>query len=170
MESTIWNAAKDSTEIQDFYNSHKANYYTPESINTLVASSSKQKPLKKVAKLLNEGLQIDQIKNLVNSNDNIEVIFTQGNMDANHQSIPKEYKFKKGLSKIYKHNSGYVLIQTKEIIPKSLKTFEEAKGLVISDYQEFKEAQWMKELRKKYKVVINADVLKEVRNEVKSKL
>ncbi|WP_223549190.1 peptidylprolyl isomerase [Aestuariivivens sp. NBU2969] len=170
MESTIWNAANDSIEIRDFYNSHKANYYIPESINALVASSSKQKPLKKVAKLLNEGLQIDQIKNLVNSNDSIEVIFTQGNMDANHQSVPKEYKFKKGLSNIYKHNSGYVLIQTKEILPKSLKTFEEAKGLVISDYQEFKEAQWIKELRKKYKVVINADVLEEVRNEVKSKL
>ncbi|WP_242206038.1 peptidylprolyl isomerase [Aestuariivivens insulae] len=169
MESTIWNAANDSTEIQNFYKTHKANYSAPERIDALVASSSKQKPLKKVGKLLEQGMAVDQIKKLVNSNDNIEVIFTQGIMEASHQSLPKDYKFKKGLSKIYKHNSGYVLVQTKEVLPKTLKAFEDAKGAVISDYQEYKEMQWVKELRKKYKVIIDDKVLNEVKEKVREK-
>ena len=80
--------------------------------------------------------------------------------------FPKTYKFKKGLSKIHRHNSGYVLVQTKEILPQSLKTLEEAKGSVISDYQEYKEALWIEQLRKKYKVEVNEAVLEDVKNKV----
>ena len=57
MENTIWNSAKtDTLEIQEFYNSNKQNYITPKQIDAIVASSSKQKTLKKVSKLLEQGM------------------------------------------------------------------------------------------------------------------
>lgn len=169
MESKIWDTTNDSLEVQNFYNNRKANYNVPERIDAVVASSPKQKTLKKVAKLLQQGMPTDQIKGLVNSNDNIEVVFTSGLMDANHQALPKSYQFKEGLSKIYKHNSGYVLIQTKTILPSGIKAFEDAKGAVISDYQKHKETQWIDELRHKYKVTVNQKVLDDVKKTVKNK-
>ncbi|WP_242086205.1 peptidylprolyl isomerase [Aestuariivivens sediminis] len=168
MESTIWNAGNDSTELQQFYETHKSNYHVPERIDAIVASSSQQKTLKKVAKLLEQGMALDKIKNLVNSNTNIEVIFTTGIMDAGHQALPEAYTFKMGLSKIYRHNSGFVLVQTKEILPASIKSFEEAKGAVISDYQDFKEENWVKALRRKYEVSVDQKVLDQVKQTVKN--
>ncbi|WP_242155057.1 peptidylprolyl isomerase [Aestuariivivens sediminis] len=168
MESTIWNAGNDSTELQQFYETHKSNYHVPERIDAIVASSSQQKTLKKVAQLLEQGLALDKIKNLVNSNTNIEVIFTTGIMDAGHQALPEAYTFKMGLSKIYRHNSGFVLVQTKEILPASIKSFDEAKGAVISDYQDFKEENWVKALRKKYEVRVDQKVLDQVKQTVKN--
>ena len=168
METTIWNAAKtDSIGIQEYYSNHKNNYILPERIDAVVASSTKQKTLKKVSKLLEEGMGLDQIKSLVNSNDEIEVIFTSDIMDAKHQALPEKFDFKKGISKIYKHNKAYVLVQVKDILQETQKTLEEAKGTVISDYQTYKEANWIKELGEKYKIVINQEVLKNVKSQLK---
>ena len=167
MENTIWNASKtDSLDIQEFYNSNKKKYILPERIDAVVASSTKQKTLKKVSKLLEENMSLDRIKNLVNSNDSVEVIFTSGIMDAEHQALPKGFKFKKGMSKIFRHNDAFEVVQVKEILPETEKTLEEAKGAVISDYQNEKEAKWVKSLADKYKVVVNKDILKKVKSEI----
>ena len=167
MENTIWNASKtDSLDIQEFYNSNKKNYILPERIDAVVASSAKQKTLKKVSKLLEENMSLDRIKNLVNSNDAVEVIFTSGIMDAEHQALPKGFKFKKGISKIFKHHDAFAVVQVKEILSKTEKTLEEAKGAVISDYQNEKEAKWVEALAKKYPVIVHKDVLKKVKSEI----
>lgn len=169
MESTIWNASKtDSIGIQEYYNNHMTEYVSPKTIDAVVASSTKQKTIKKVSKLLDQGMDLDQIKSLVNSNDNIEVIFTQGMIEENHQSIPEGFDFKEGISKIYNHNNAYVAVLVKTIIPETLKTFDEAKGSVISDYQTQKEENWIKQLKEKYKIVINQDVLSHVKTQIKN--
>jgi len=168
MESTIWNTSKtDSTEIQSYYDTHKANYMLPERIDAIVAASAKQKTLKNVSKLLSKNMPIDRIKSLVNSNDDIDVIFTSDIMDKAHQALPKNFEFKKGISKIYKHNDAFVVVQVKKVLPITQKSFEDAKGTVISDYQNYKEENWIKNLKGKYNVVINQNVLKAVKSKLK---
>jgi peptidyl-prolyl cis-trans isomerase SurA len=168
MENTIWNTAiSDSLGVKTYYEAHKADYVLPESIDAVVATSAKQKTLKKVAKLLGKGVELDQIKSLVNSNNQIEVIFTSGVMDADHQALPENFEFEKGISKIFKHNEAYVLVQVKDILPSSQKSFEESKGAVISDYQTYKEEKWVKELESKYEIDINEAVFTQVKAQLK---
>ncbi|WP_299555745.1 peptidylprolyl isomerase [Seonamhaeicola sp.] len=167
MENTIWNASKtDSVDIVNYYEHNKSKYVVPEQIDAVVASSSRQKTLKKVAKLLEQGLELDKIKKLINSNNKIEVIFTSELMDATNKALPKSIPFKKGISKIYKHNGGFVVVQVKDVSPETQKTFEEAKGHVISDYQTYKEENWVNTLREKYKVVVNQEALKKVKSQI----
>ena len=168
METTIWNAAKsDSLEIANYYNANKSKYVNPNRIDALVASSKEEKTLKKVAKLLEGGMALEQIKALINSNDKIDVIFTSEIMDETHQALPKSFEFKKGISKIYNHNNGFVMVQVNEVLNEKQKTLEEAKGAVISDYQVFKEQNWLQELAKKYKIEINQKALKHVKSQIK---
>tara|TARA_R110000868_G_scaffold146115_4_gene366781 strand:+ start:1362 stop:3317 length:1956 start_codon:yes stop_codon:yes gene_type:complete len=169
METTIWNSSKtDTIGIQEYYESHKNKYVLPKRIDAVVASSAKQRTLKKVSKLLEKNMALDQIKSLVNSNDDIQVIFTSAIMDASHQALPKDFEFTKGLSKIYNHNSAFVVVKVKDVLPKTQKTFEEAKGAVISDYQTIKEENWLKVLRSKYSVEVNDAVLNEVKSQIKN--
>jgi peptidyl-prolyl cis-trans isomerase SurA len=168
METTIWNTAKsDSLEIENYYNAHKAIYAYPKRVDAVVASSKDERTLRKVAKLLEEGMALDQIKGLINSNDKIDVMFTSDVMDEMHQALPKGFEFKTGISKIYKHNDTSVLVQVKEVLPETQKTFEESKGAVISDYQVFKEQKWLQVLAKKYKIEINQKALKNVKSLIK---
>jgi peptidyl-prolyl cis-trans isomerase SurA len=42
------------------------------------------------------------------------------------------------------------------------KTLDEARGLVTADYQTYLEKEWIKELKEKYPVAVNEDVLEKV--------
>ncbi|MFD2824336.1 peptidylprolyl isomerase [Lacinutrix iliipiscaria] len=164
MENEIWKAAaKDTVAVQEYYSANQSNYFFNERIDAIVASSAKRKDIEKVGKLMKEGKTPDEIKELVNTNDEIRVIFTSDKMDASHQAIPNGFLFKKGVSEVLEHNGAFIVVKVNEVLPKTFKTFEEAKGKVVSDYQEAKEMKWLKALANKYKVVINQEALKEVK-------
>ncbi len=167
MENTIWNTAKsDSTAIAVFYNQNKTNYKKLKRIDGVVASSAKRKTLRKVTKLLKQGVGLDSIKKVVNSSDKVGVIFTTGIMDKNHQALPKGFNFIEGVSKIHKYNDAFVVVKVNQVLPEEQKTLGEAKGHVISDYQKNKEENWISDLRKKYTVNLNKDVLQKVKNQL----
>ena len=167
MENEIWNTTKkDSVALQNFYESHKEDYFFNERLDAVVASSAKKGNIKKVAKLLQKGDSIDSIKKAINTKDVINVSFTTGELDKEHQALPKDFEFKTGVSDVYKHNDAYVVVKVNSVLPKTQKTFEEAKGKIISDYQVFKEDNWLKELAFKYVVNVDQDVLKNIKSKI----
>ena len=167
MDNEIWNAAtNDSIGVQKFYETRKEDYFFSDRVDAVVASSAKKSDIKKVAKMLKAEMSPDAIKTKMNTKDKINVLFSSGLMDAKHQALPEGLAFKKGVSKVMRHNGAYVVVRIKTVIPKTLKTFEEAKGKVISDFQDHKEQTWLKDLQDTYKVTINQDVLNAVRQEL----
>lgn len=167
METEIWNVAKsDSIGLHKFYDSHKENYFWDERVDAVVASSANKSTIKKVIKLMNNGKTSSQIKESVNTNGIVDVIFTSGLMDSEHQALPNNFVFEKGVSKIYKHNEAFVVIKVNEILPKTSKAFDDAKGRIISDYQIDKENSWLLGLAEKYRVNINDEVLSKVKTQI----
>jgi peptidyl-prolyl cis-trans isomerase SurA len=110
----------------------------------------------------------EQIKKLVNNNGEVNIIFTSGIMENGHQALPSNYKFEKGLSRIYKHNDSFIVVQAKDVLPETLKTFEEAKGSVISDYQIYKENDWLETLKAKFNISVNQEALNTVKVQIKN--
>jgi peptidyl-prolyl cis-trans isomerase SurA len=49
------------------------------------------------------------------------------------------------------------------MLPPQPKELSEAKGIITADYQSYLEKQWINELRSKYKVKINEEVLKQIK-------
>lgn len=170
METEIWNSSKtDSMQLQSYYENNKAKYYWNERLDAVVASSSDKASIKRVKKLLEEGKTQDDIKKAINTNGEIHVIFSTGIMETTHQAIPKDFKFEKGISKIYSHNDAYIVLLVNKVLPKALKSYEDAKGQIISDYQQHKEEVWLKALKERYPVVINEPTLEKVKAQLKNK-
>lgn len=168
MENTIWKAAKtDSIEVKQFYEKNTDNYFWPIRVHAEVASSANKKVIKKVAKLMAKEMPVEDIRALVNTNGDVNVIFTTDTMSLKHQALPKTFDLKKGISKIYKHNNGFIVANVSEVFATKQKPYEEVKGLVMSDYQTHKETMWLEELKNKYKVVVNNDALKKVKADIK---
>ena len=88
-------------------------------------------------------------------------------MDATHQALPKGLNLKAGVSNVFKHNDAYSVVKVNSVLPKTQKTFEQAKGSVVSDFQEQKEKDWLLDLTNKYKVTINTEALQQVKEELK---
>lgn len=169
MESEIWNAAKkDSLGLRAFYDRNQEDYFINERIDALVASSSSEKVIRKTAKMLSEGLSEEEIKETLNKKGKINVIFTSGIMDKNHQALPEGFLFKTSISKIYEHDDSFIVCKVYNILPKEQLTFEGAQGRIITDFQEQKEKSWMQTLRDTYKVVIYEEVLDKIKSQIKS--
>ena len=63
-------------------------------------------------------------------------------------------------------NGRYYLITITDVLPPAAKKLQEVRGLVISDYQAELEEQWLQELRTRYTVSTNEEVLNEIITEL----
>jgi len=169
METKIWNVSKtDTLGLREFYKANQQNYVWKQRVDADVASSASENDIKKVEELLKLGKTTDQIKEALNVNNKVAVIFTSSIMDAEHQALPKNFEFKEGVSKVYNYNDAYLVAMVKQVLPSELKTFEDSKGRIISDYQEYKEVKWIEDLNSKYKVKVNEEVLSKVKTQIKN--
>ncbi len=55
-----------------------------------------------------------------------------------------------------------VFIKVNSVVPAQQKELNEARGLVTADYQTFLEKEWIEQLKKKYPVSINNEVLENI--------
>ncbi|MEO6348964.1 MAG: peptidylprolyl isomerase [Aquaticitalea sp.] len=167
MEKEVWNkAVQDSTGLQNYYNLHKSDYVWKVRIDGVLASAAKKEDIEKVKELLEKGLSDEDISKKMNSENEQKVIFTNGEMETDHQALPKDLDLKEGVSKVYPYNEAYHVVRIDKIIPSTNKSFEESKGKVISDYQNNIEENWLKSLNTRYKVEVNAEALKEVKKQI----
>jgi peptidyl-prolyl cis-trans isomerase SurA len=167
MEQQVWNKAiTDTVGLKTYYINHKENYFWNDRVDAIVATAADETDIDKVIQLYEKGESIDAIKSQLNTEKSQKVIFTKDIMEANHQALPEDFEFKEGISKTYFNNDAYHVVFVSKLLPKGLKSFDEAKGKIVSDYQNYIEDSWLKELNSKYKVEVNQDVL----NKVKSNL
>jgi peptidyl-prolyl cis-trans isomerase SurA len=163
MQDKIWEGAKnDSVGLQEFYNANKQKYVWTKRVEGSVARSTNAKHIKKVRKHWSRNKSNAAIAEALNTNNEQNVIFTNGEFEIGHSALPNTFEAVKGVSKVIQENSNYYVLNISAIKPESVKSFEEAKGQVIADYQVILESEWLDELRVKFDVVVHEDVLKKV--------
>lgn len=169
MEKEVWTAAtKDTIGLKDYYSTHTANYMWKDRIDATMATAAKKSDIEKVKKLLKKGLSDEAIGKELNSEAEQKVIFTKGVMETDNQSLPKNLELKNGLSKVYQHNDAYHVLTVNDVFKSEPKTYDEAKGKLISDYQNQLEEDWLKSLHQRYKVEINDKALEAVKKQIKN--
>jgi peptidyl-prolyl cis-trans isomerase SurA len=150
MEQEVWNKASiDSTGQRNYYERNKDKYNAGDRVEARIFTAQ-DKSL------------IDEIKTKISKGDTLK--------DADlrkFKSIQNFRAYEKKDSKIVDKISWstglheteadglFYIVEIKRLIPPGLKTFEEARSQVISDYQDYLEKNWVADLRKKYPVKIN---------------
>ena len=167
MEKEVWNAAAlDTIGLQKYFTTHKNDYYWDDRVDVDMATSAKEHDIKAVAKLWRRGKSSDEISKELNTDKEQKVMFTKGTKPSNDPSFPSEGLVRTGLSKIYDYNDAYHIVKVNALLPKTNKTFDEAKGKIISDYQNTLEADWLKTLNERYIIKVNAEVLQKVKSQI----
>src|SRR5690554_2385158 len=168
MEKEIWQKAQtDTLGLEKFYNANKNNYKWNQRLDAIIASSVNRDFVEQTQKFLKEEKSVDFIKKELNKDAKINIMIDQGYFEQGSSSLPKNYTLSKGISDIYKDGDYYYVIEGKEIVPSSLKTLEEARGRVVSDYQQYLEEHWIDSLKKEFSYKVNEKVLKKVKKQLK---
>lgn len=158
MEEEVWNkAVEDSLGLLEFYEKSKKKKY-------------EQKEYALVRRFVSEDKSILQsVSNqLAKSNSELDSLFNREE-PLTLQTFDEKIELGKEPwlddrwevgSSIQDGKNYYTLWNITEIHPKGYKPLNEIKGMVISDYQNELEQQWLKALKKKYPLKVNKSVLK----------
>ncbi len=169
MENEIWNkASKDSTGLEEYYKANKSKYQWGKRVEVLMASSANKNKLQEVLKMMKNDKSEEDIKAKLNTDSEKHIIFTKGVYDLSDSRLPIDFEAKEGLSKIYRHNDAFHVIDVKAVLPEGVKTLEEARGNVINDYQSELETNWIDGLYKRFSVEVNEKVLESVKTKIKN--
>ena len=159
IKQNVWDkASQDSVGLDKFYAGNKNRYQWEEraSIVTYTVSDT-LKPM------------LDKIQQFAAKNDAQKVLKkfnTKGEYIKFQEETVEKTKVKDMAMTDWK--AGTIITSPKEplsfrkvekILPVGNKSLKEARGYVVADYQEFLEKEWMDDLAKRFKVVLNQDVL-----------
>lgn len=172
MEKKVWQAAKIDTAGQlAYYEKHKNNYQWKRRIDIDLTQNTTKDAALQVQQLLKEGTSIEEIKNQLNDKEISKVMVSSGVVEEGYSRLPQGFKIQKGVSSIYEKedNGFYKVIHVKEVIEPGVKTFEEARGAVINDYQQQLEKEWLENLKKDRSIKVDDKVFDRVKKEIEKK-
>ena len=151
MEKEVWNkASTDTTGQRTYFENNYIKYKADERAQAIIYSSSKKEALDALEVLLKADSVIDNAYLKKNA-----IRMDQGRYEKNERMVFAKINWAAGLEKI-ELDGIYYLVKIDRILPAGDRTFEEAKGSLVADYQTYLENQWLEALRKKYPVKINA--------------
>lgn len=163
MSDKVWNKAmRDTTGLKEFYESNANNYQWGERVDAEVYECGTMLLAQQTAKLLeSDTMSSTDIVKAVNESSSLNVKFRKGKFDTTKTGFIAAAKssLKKGVNDIYEHEGKFYVVVVNDELPAGPKEFDEAKGAITSDYQNFLEKQWMKEIEEKHEIVINKEAL-----------
>ena len=158
----VWTKAiEDTTGLQSFYELNSKDYYWNERVEANIFTCANSNILFKLKRLLkkNEEDNFDKILDEINKKNPLNVDFNSDKYLLGENKYIDQVKWKKGTYVVETESEIVVLVEILDVLEEQPKKLSEVKGKVISDYQNYLEEKWLDELRNKYSVTINNDVL-----------
>ncbi|TXK72886.1 peptidylprolyl isomerase [Mesonia sp. K4-1] len=165
MEDNIWQAAKeDSIALKRYYDQHKKSFVKEKQYTLTMVSTDTKDMAKQVRKWMKDEVAKEEIEKNAKEMGHT-ILFKSGEFKENNEALPTKIKDRKGVSKVYENNGVFLVLDIKNIEKEGIKTYEEARGEVVSKYQQQLEKEWIENIRSKNNVTIHQEVLKSLEKE-----
>lgn len=168
MEKEIWDRSKtDTLGLKAFYETQKDKHKWKTRLDLIIASSTNMEMVKKAQAMLKKGKSIQEIKDKLNTKDVVNIMLTESTVEISDATIPKGTKPEEGISEISQNGEYYYATKVNKVIPETNKSFDECKGKIVNDYQQYLEQNWVNELKKEFKVNVNQTVFEKLKTTIK---
>lgn len=166
----VWSkAVRDTAGLRKFYEANRNRYQWNERIEATVYSCKDSATALQAMKLAEKKPKKGQAQDWIaiklcptDSTHSCVQTETQKFEKGDNPIIDKS-GWTKGVTSINSSNGKFIFAVKTALIPTGPKSLQEARGLVTADYQDYLEKEWVKELRSKYKVDVDKNVLAKVK-------
>ncbi|MBS0009802.1 MAG: peptidylprolyl isomerase [Bacteroidales bacterium] len=172
-DSLVWQKSmNDSSGLNKYYNSRKEEFRKEQTATARIYEISEDAGRRKTRRILrtirrhhnkedfNERLMAEAIT----GKDTLLKI-TSGTWEKGENPVLDNTRWNKGMTQKAKNN-GTILVDILEVHKDRFKELNEMRGVIIQDYQEYLEAQWLEKLREKHEVSVNRDVMEKLKLEI----
>ena len=165
MKDKVWDiAVKDSSGLRIFFEKNQSNYMWPDRIDAEVFSTEKEIYANTAFEMLNKNVPSVKILDSINANSQLNIKLEKGKFPTNEMAFSNVTTLNEGINPIFKLEDQYYVIKINKKIDSAPKTFAESRGNVIQDYQKSVEDAWINELKEKYPIEVNLEVLYNLEN------
>jgi peptidyl-prolyl cis-trans isomerase SurA len=162
MDRQVWTKAiKDTVGLEAYRKNNEQKYLWGDRAEAVVFNCNDKKICDEAFKLSTKK-PADEIKAKLNKDGaKARVSAIEGKYEKGQYDVVDKTEWKLGPTPVAKLNdSSYQFVLVKQIVKPEPKSLKEAKGYIVSDYQEYLEKTWLAELRNKYPIVVDDSVLK----------
>ncbi len=164
MEKEVWNKApEDTVGLRKFYNENKEKYKAGDRVRAKVLTTTNKNFFEEVKKKVAAG---DSIKG--SDLKKFSSIQPMRNYERGESKAVDRSPWAIGLHSV-DVDETYYLVEIENLVPPGIKSFDEARAQIVSDYQEMLEKEWVAQLKQKYSVKINNKSKKFVLKELAKK-
>lgn len=162
----VWEkAAKDEAGLANYYKKHKKNYAWDEPRYKGMAYHVKEqgdvKAVRDCVKKLAFDKWAEALRSTFNADSVIRIRVEKGIFKKGDNALIDSIVFKKDTT--VTHLTDYPIDAVYgKLLKKGPEDYTDVRGLVVADYQEALEKEWVADLRRKYAVKVNEEVLKTV--------
>ncbi|GHT74369.1 peptidyl-prolyl cis-trans isomerase [Bacteroidia bacterium] len=159
----VWEkASNDTVGLSKFFEANKPNYtWTDPHWKGYVVLAKDAETKKKMLKDIKKLTPDEAVKFLLDNykvGDVSYVRIEKGLFTKGQNKFVDEQVFKTGKAELPDNYQDYFVLG--KLLPTTPETYTDVRGLVVTDYQDYLEKEWLKKLNEKYPVVIYRDVLK----------
>lgn len=170
-DKLVWSkASQDTAGLEAFFAQNRKHYQWAERIDGLIFvcdSTVAQNAWKYVKKNAKKTISIaDYKKELCDSIQPNCLKIEEGKFEKSDKEILAQIVWKPGVSPIVDMDGKLCFVLIKKVLPTGDKELNETRGLVIADYQNHLEKQWIEDLRAKYQVKVDSTVLDQIKAEL----
>lgn len=168
-ENKVWRkSVTDTVGLKEYYSAHADKYQWKERYQAYVIDAASSKVAKKAAKMLKKGMAVAKVQAELNADSELNVKIDSNMFETGTNKVVDGVEKTVGYSSPAEIDGRFFVVGILEVVPAGGKSYEEARGLVISDYQNYLEEQWIKDLKSKYEVKVEDSVLEKVVEELES--
>ncbi len=163
-DEKVWTkAVKDSLGLFNYHQSNKEKYMWGDRVEAISYTCSDETVAKTLSKILKnrakKGYTNEDILKMVNTDSQLSLIIDERKYAKGDDEYVDKAAWEKGMKSRFKKDKSVIIIEVKDVLKPEPKELNEIKGLITSDYQNHLEQEWVKELKAKYKVEVNQEVL-----------
>jgi peptidyl-prolyl cis-trans isomerase SurA len=161
MTDKVWNKAiKDTVGLKTYFENNRDNYKWGNRTDAVIYECLNQPIADQVSKMLkNDTINSKHVLEVVNKESELNLRVKTNKFDNETTPFIQGRILKQGLNPSFELDGKVYVIKVNELLSPRNKEFNEAKGVITSDYQNYLEKKWLDELNKKYKITINESVL-----------
>lgn len=158
-DKMVWSkAVQDTAGLVAFHEQHKDEFLYPVRYEADIYRCANAAVAKQARALLGKGSTAEAVLKTVNKKDSTALEIRSGVHAKEDLPGPKEVSVP-GITPDVELDGKVVFAQVHGLVPPSPKPLEEARGLVTAAYQDQLERDWIKDLRAKFPVTVEHEVL-----------
>ena len=167
-DKKVWTkAVKDTIGLEKYYQENKTKYIWGDKVMASTYTFADENSVKEFQKMIKkQGKKAYTEKDILDkinkdNKDNLKIetnVYSKGD-----NALIDSVAWKPGMTDKIKKGKSFIIVSIVKNIAPEPKSLKESRGLVTADYQNYLEREWIADLKNKYKVSVDQNVLNSIK-------